>query len=735
MTGPNGRLDLKAAVLQRWLAAALLLSLATIAFGTGLTALLDPAVPVFGDLGGHVVATRELQDLLSRGQFRGWSYSWYSGFPLFYFYFPLPALLTLACAALVGLGPAVTAVTLVGPFLIPVAAAVLVRAAGGTRAAALLAAGGSAFFLLARSLGISGGTLESALVGEYSYAIGMALSLFYLATVPRLLEDRGARSMLLPVLLLTATALCHVLTTAMAVAGSLALSRTRRDLLPVVGTWAVAFLISGWWSIPFLGYAAEMSSLEWAAPAPGVVAAWVFEGVPLAILSLFALAWRDHETLDPRLYRVAVVFLATGVAPLFLSEIPIYPGRLLPYAFWAAHVLAGIVVWQSIRALRRRRMVLRSAAVLLGLGTLLGVGLLRVPPWWTADVILRGPEAAGDLESWQHLMAEVRTLEPGAVLSAANFPDPTKEVPIFLLDRYGERQLPALTGHRILGGLWRESSPIGPLSELTAGHLARDMDSGLTPLQGRAPDPDLGVRQARILGARYVVIAGLPEFLSTLDPAGMRLLAQDSLWRLYEIDGAAVAVEPGTLQPVAANDFRAASQRWFDEGGYPSLPVVLDGHYIPPSTGRPAPVAGEADVRLLDGEIRIEGVTPGRPLLLRLSYFPNWLLASPGAGPFRAAPNHILVVPRSDAVRLVWSDGWIEHTAAAASAFGALLMLALGVLAAVGRQAGSTGPEDRSTAARSIPPSRSRVASRVPFVSHHATSEPRPRRPKSPKSQ
>ncbi|NIP80928.1 MAG: hypothetical protein GWM90_17610, partial [Gemmatimonadetes bacterium] len=49
-------------------------------------------------------------------------------------------------------------------------------------------------------------------------------------------------------LLLAATALSHVMATGLAVVGSLALARGRRDLAPLAGTWVAAFLVAGWWT-------------------------------------------------------------------------------------------------------------------------------------------------------------------------------------------------------------------------------------------------------------------------------------------------------------------------------------------------------------------------------------------------------------------------------------------------------------------------------------------------------
>ena len=50
-----------------------------------------------GDTGAHVWWPAYLRDhLLSQGRIAGWAPDWYAGFPAGQFYFPLPALLTVA---------------------------------------------------------------------------------------------------------------------------------------------------------------------------------------------------------------------------------------------------------------------------------------------------------------------------------------------------------------------------------------------------------------------------------------------------------------------------------------------------------------------------------------------------------------------------------------------------------------------------------------------------------------
>ena len=51
--------------------------------------------PTGGDMGAHIVAIDTfIKDFMPNFQISGWSNDWFAGYPLYYFYFPLPAIIT-----------------------------------------------------------------------------------------------------------------------------------------------------------------------------------------------------------------------------------------------------------------------------------------------------------------------------------------------------------------------------------------------------------------------------------------------------------------------------------------------------------------------------------------------------------------------------------------------------------------------------------------------------------------
>ena len=666
-----------------WIVYALVLGLVATVYSAGVSALLDPAVPLFGDLGGHIVPLREtIRSLHHDGSVRGWSFAWFGGFPRYYFYFPLPALAVAGATPLLGLGRAITLIVIAGPILIPVAAASLARATGGTRSGALLVATGSGVFLVARSLDIAGGTVTSAIIGEFSYALAMALGLFYLASLPHLFRKRTVDALLAPSLLLAATALTHVLPTAVVVVGSVALLQERRQFPLLVATWALAFLLSAWWSVPFLAYSGEMGSLRWAQIDDSRLLVLLVEGAPVAVLAALAFVWKP-AVLGRGFYRLAGLLVGVSVIPLFIPASPFYPARLLPFGLWAAHAVAAVSAQAVLRAIRDRRSLIPAAAGLVALGIVIGTAPLRQPPHTASQIVLRGDRMAGDRGQWASLVATLRRLPPGAVINVSRFGKGDAFGPAFAA--------PGRRGNRTIAGyLWppyssvvygRNPAEMRRSSCARADILGGDTESMLRVLEPPEPNWTLGVMQAKALGARYIVLAADPESRDGAPKVGTREMAKDSLWSLYEIDSAAMAVTADRLNPTQSRKFREAAIEWFAAGAHGAVPVVVSARDLPKGTFSPAVRLPETAVRLRPHEIAIDGAVPGRPLLIRLSFFPNWRLESGGAGPFRAAPNHMLVIPTSEEIRLIWHPSRLEAGAKIASLAVAALFLLLAAAA------------------------------------------------------
>ncbi len=90
---------------------------------------------------------------------------------------------------------------------------------------------------------------------------------------------------------------------------------------------------------------------------------------------------------------------------------------------------------------------------------------------------------------------------------------------------------------------------------------------------------------------------------------------------------------------------------------------------------------------------------PGTPVLVKESYFPNWT-ASGAEGPYRVAPNLMVVVPTDTHVSLTYGRTGVDYLAIV------LTLIGIGLAVAFVRSGGVAVPvlRDKSPAAAPPPP-------------------------------
>ncbi len=643
--------------------------------------LLLPTTPTGFDLGGHVYPLAEAVEALPNG-IPGWSDGWFGGFPLYHFYFPLPAVLVWLVGFVAPFEVAVKLVSVLGILGLPFATYILARGVGFSRwvsGACVLGAGAFAFM---QSYWYLGGNLSSTLAGEFSYGLSFTLSLIYLGLVARTARG-GPRLGVIASLVLALTALSHVLTTAVVVLASLPLLTIRRSQRAVFVSWVVGFMLAGFWTVPFLLRAGLLPDVVWdesltlAELFPREV--WLLLPLALAggILTL-GKRWASVPLLVPPLL---------GLAFFFAGSSAIHPGRLLPYWFFAIHVLAAVFTGGAVRRYFRDRSPVAFAAGLLGLAAfavVVGVREYRDLRTW-ATWNYSGYETKPGWPVYEALIETFRQLPPGRV----HWEDAE------IVASFGS--LNALTllpywspDHPAVGGLWLESSLTAPTFLLAKREMSRDEASRSDPRLGpeRALDFDSGVAHMRLLGARYYV-AFTPEAVALAqETAGLTAVAAAAAFSIFEISDVHPVEVLGTLPVVAeGGDFQDSVAVWLDDpDGFGRL-LVADGPSGWPRTGDPAlgpPVSrgfghvGDpepvSDVTMSAREITFTTLTVGVPHFVRAAYFPNWR-AEGALGPYLAAPSFMVVVPNREEVRITYRRTWVEWLGMLLSLLGAAAFL------------------------------------------------------------
>lgn len=326
--------------------------------------LLTANTPSGGDMGAHVLVPAYLRDtLLPGGRILGWSNSWFAGFPVFYFYFPLPSLVTVLLDFVLPYGVAFKLVTVLGLLALPAATYYLVRSMSFSVPTATVAAGAGGSFLFMESYSIYGGNIPSTLAGEFSFSWSFALALVYLGLLIRIVRDERK---LVPLagFVLALTALSHLITTIAIVVASLAIMLWRRGSRAVLATWAIGFAVAGFWAVPLIARITYSADMAWV-PLQGWKNVLPAEVWLLVLPAAVGLAWGIRRT--PRVVPFVVLAVMPVVyywlillVPEFLPENlhqvqgKLWNGRFLPFFYFGLFVFAGIAAGLGLSALSRR---------------------------------------------------------------------------------------------------------------------------------------------------------------------------------------------------------------------------------------------------------------------------------------------------------------------------------------------------------------------------------------------
>jgi hypothetical protein len=658
--------------------------------------------PTGGDMGAHVLLPKVLMEsLLPSGNLLGWSMDWYAGFPVMYFYFPLPALTTVLLDVVMPYGVAFKLTTIVGLVALPTVSYFFVKHIGFPKFVAAVAGVAGSLFVFMESYSIFGANIKSTLAGEFSFSWSFALSILYVGLVLRNYRNDKAFDPWAGVVL-GLTAMAHIITTIMVVVATLPLvlapvlaAFRGRDTFRmslrrsggVVWTYVIGFGISAFWALA-LGvnvFEGMTSDMGWA-PVKTIIGSYQNPGspipgefVPVLALGMVGIVW----TLL-RKDRVGIVIWMT-IFPLagyfliaYLDFTVLYNARLLPYWFFGMYIFAGIAVALAGAALARRFSNVPRATVIIGAVAVAvmvsgaALSMHDLPGWvkWNFEGY-EGKQAVGDSgeTAWgeyENLMQTVDQLPDGRIMWEANSD----------MNRYGTPMSLMLfgfwsEGHPSMEGLFFESSLTTPFHFLNASEVSQRPSNPVRGLDYRGMNFDRAIKHLAVFDVAYYV-SFTPEATEAALDYGLEVLAEPVPWTIFALPDAD-RVDVATFEPVVwagEADFVDAALEWYDDVDNLDVWLVEDG----PDEWRrvtsvdqrlesltPYTVSGTVEItEFEDMGLSFTTDAVGVPHLVKVSYFPNWTVDG-GDGVYRAAPSLMVVVPDSENVALSFKNRWVEN--------------------------------------------------------------------------
>ncbi len=245
-------------------------------------------------------------------------------------------------------------------------------------------------------------------------------------------------------------------------------------------------------------------------------------------------------------------------------------------------------------------------------------------------------------------------------------------------------------------GLFFEASGTTPYHFLTAAAMSKQSSNPVRQLRYENNDATVGVQHMADLGVRYLMVRTDEAKAEAAGNDRLDFITTSGPWDIYELTEARI-VEPLAVQPVVV-DKRGGDQRernlevgtsWFQRrDDWPALPandgpdnwqrvpveVDLEARvgepgdrnrnvdYVVPS--EPVDVVDLPQIAVSNVDVDEESVSfsvdqIGVPVLVRVGYFPNWTVEG-ADGPYRVAPNFMVVIPTANEVTLSYSRSSLD---------------------------------------------------------------------------
>ena len=667
-------------------------------------------LPTGGDMGAHIVPTKFfVTELFNNFKLSGWSQDWFAGYPVYYFYFPLPPIITSLLNLLFPFSISFKTMVLISQVLLVISIELLMRKNSKEFSFYGFAVG--LLYLLTESFTIFGGNLASSLAGQYSFTYSIAfgnLSIFYLV------KSKYKYSVEIGSLLIGLSVLSHLIPF-MIYLPIFAVYFLKSDVKIYKKTAAflfflfvaIRFSISLFLNLEFttnMTYTpyTQLSDLVKPDVLPFVLGSAIYIISSKSRTSLNVISGFEIYLISISIYLFfygpesalwngrVVPFFNMGIIILFFNLLHFdiknlikkiqgkYPLILfiliinsyfmyLYYSKWgntySTTTISVILffLFMFLVSINSEKFLIYITIVSLTFGT-----LSYLPHWLNWN--FSGYESKDNWKDITTLYQGLDKLPPGRIMWEPNSDLNKYGTPMVLMT------IPMFTNHQSVEGLYFDSSITTPFHFLTVSGVAERPSNPVGGLAYINGEFDKGFRLMEELGVDYFI-----AYTSSIkDKANanenFNFLFSNEIFNVYSINSEKVELVKDNLYIYESPDFyerlrnavlREGNEESFFDVAYKSFKEE-SSYKIIENYDKSFAVQGDENTELLITDLNIQNnlITfktnkPNKLHLIKVSYFPNWKIEN-GHGPFRISPSFMAVVPNDEIVEIKFELSSIE---------------------------------------------------------------------------
>ena len=675
--------------------------------------------PTGGDMGAHIVAIDTfIKDFMPNFQISGWSNDWFAGYPLYYFYFPLPAIITFFLDVIFPFGVAFKLMVVISTILVVYSLEKLFRKDSNKLSSIGATAG--LFYVFTESFTIYGGNLASTLAGQFSFAYSLAfgnLAIFYL------IKSNNKFRFSISSIFLSLCLLSHLIPFIIYIPiyGFYWLFKKENINQKILSITIFLALVSRWFISLFI-------NLEFTTQLEDLIKEDILPGIFICLALMIAKSKDLIKYKSLNLFELYLV-ISSILLYFFVPEGALWNGRLVPFFNLGIIFIMFKVIEIFVEDLNLYQQGIHILTILFLIGTIyclyifydrwssnesylnlyipiiflisifailnlknveIQINLLLVsiifstvsflPHWLNWN--FTGYEGKNDWTQIENLYSKLADLEPGRIMWEPNSDMNKYGTPMTLMT------IPYFTEHTSMEGLYFDSSITTPFHFISVSGLAKRPSNPVGGLSYINNQFDQGVEHLNHLGVDYFISYTEEIESKAMDSEKLILLFSSEPFSVFKVNSSKVELiyqdikifsKASTQDGILSSILRDTDIDNFFDKAYESFDELDKKRVIEVSNGMNIVSSKKNDLQITDLNITNNKISfftdsPGELHLIKVSYFPNWKITN-GKGPFRTSPSFMSVIPDNKYVEITFEKTIVEKNSFYFSIFSLLLSL------------------------------------------------------------
>ena len=683
--------------------------------------------PTGGDMGAHIVAIDTfIKDFMPNFQISGWSNDWFAGYPLYYFYFPLPAIITFFLDVIFPFGVAFKLMVVISTILVVYSLEKLFRKDSNKLSSIGATAG--LFYVFTESFTIYGGNLASTLAGQFSFAYSLAfgnLAIFYL------IKSNNKFRFSISSIFLSLCLLSHLIPFIIYIPiyGFYWLFKKENINQKILSITIFLALVSRWFISLFMNleFTTNMSYTPFT-QLEDLIKEDILPGIFICLALMIAKSKDLIKYKSLNLFELYLV-ISSILLYFFVPEGALWNGRLVPFFNLGIIFIMFKVIEIFVEDLNLYQQGISILTILFLIGTIyclyifydrwssnqsylnlyipiiflisifailnlknveIQINLLLVsiifstvsflPHWLNWN--FTGYEGKNDWTQIENLYSKLADLEPGRIMWEPNSDMNKYGTPMTLMT------IPYFTEHTSMEGLYFDSSITTPFHFISVSGLAKRPSNPVGGLSYINNQFDQGVEHLNHLGVDYFISYTEEIESKAMDSEKLILLFSSEPFSVFKVNSSKVELiyqdikifsKASTQDGILSSILRDTDIDNFFDKAYESFDELDKKRVIEVSNGMNIVSSKKNDLQITDLNITNNKISfftdsPGELHLIKVSYFPNWKITN-GKGPFRTSPSFMSVIPDNKYVEITFEKTIVEKNSFYFSIFSLLLSL------------------------------------------------------------